>query len=317
MDIPSTRILQPGEIEQSASAIPEVRLPGAGSAATHFAERVRRLKTLAERDTALSDYLHFLIHLVEAQERSARHFAAAELPLPNADTLARCKTHGMPPLAFRPAEAPQWQDVLDHLPGVFPESAGNPVIAATLARLKGADAQTRNHLAQAHLEGNYDELDPAAGPFIGAALQVFQVLRAERLSADQVPLLDSKAVCPCCGSLPVASVVRIGSAEHGLRYLHCAHCESEWHLPRIHCTHCGKNEKIAYYGIEGGAPGVKAEACGDCNGYLKILYLDKEQHADPIADDLATLAIDLLMDQEGFARNGPNPLFTPGEEPAA
>ena len=33
---------------------------------------------------------------------------------------------------------------------------------------------------------------------------------------------------------------------------------------------------------------------------------------DPTADDLATLALDLLVDEQGYARSGPNLLFHPG-----
>ena len=34
---------------------------------------------------------------------------------------------------------------------------------------------------------------------------------------------------------------------------------------------------------------------------------------DPVADDLATLALDMLVDEAGYLRSGPNPLFVPGE----
>ena len=31
-----------------------------------------------------------------------------------------------------------------------------------------------------------------------------------------------------------------------------------------------------------------------------------------MADDLATLALDILVDEAGYLRSGPNPLFIPG-----
>ena len=35
--------------------------------------------------------------------------------------------------------------------------------------------------------------------------------------------------------------------------------------------------------------------------------------ADPVADDLATLALDILMDESGYERASPNLLFVPGQ----
>jgi FdhE protein len=108
-----------------------------------------------------------------------------------------------------------------------------------------------------------------------------------------------------CASPPVASIVRIG-AEQGLRYLHCSLCGSEWHMVRAKCSNCESTRNITYYAIEGDNGAVKAEACGDCGAYLKILYLDKDPLLDPTADDLASLALDLLMDGTGVQRSGPN-----------
>ena len=41
----------------------------------------------------------------------------------------------------------------------------------------------------------------------------------------------------------------------------------------------------------------------------KIAYQDKDPRVDPVADDLATLALDLLVDEAGFGRSGPNLLL--------
>ena len=47
--------------------------------------------------------------------------------------------------------------------------------------------------------------------------------------------------------------------------------------------------------------------------YLKILYQEKAPEGDPVADDLATLALDMLVDAAGYTRAGPNLLFVPGD----
>jgi FdhE protein len=56
---------------------------------------------------------------------------------------------------------------------------------------------------------------------------------------------------------------------------------------------------------------VRAETCDSCKSYLKIVYHEKGGF-DPVADDLATLALDILVDEAGYSRAGPNLLFVPG-----
>ena len=60
-----------------------------------------------------------------------------------------------------------------------------------------------------------------------------------------------------------------------------------------------------------GAGHVRAETCDACKSYLKILYREKSPEADPVADDLATLALNLLVDEAGYDRMSPNLLFAP------
>ena len=77
-----------------------------------------------------------------------------------------------------------------------------------------------------------------------------------------------------------------------------------------------KSSSEIYQGLEGeeGAlnPGVKAETCPACQASLKIVSMEKDPFVDAFADDLATLALDMLVDEAGFHRAGRNLfLFTP------
>ena len=45
---------------------------------------------------------------------------------------------------------------------------------------------------------------------------------------------------------------------------------------------------------------------------IKIFYQEKDPQVEPNADDLATLALDVLVDEQGYGRSGPNLLFHPG-----
>ena len=83
-------------------------------------------------------------------------------------------------------------------------------------------------------------------------------------------------------------------------------------MVRIKCSSCESTHGIDYYTLEGSNGAVKAESCNDCNFYLKLLYLEKKSQMEAMADDLATLTLDMLMDKEGKARRGPNLFFHPG-----
>ncbi len=84
-------------------------------------------------------------------------------------------------------------------------------------------------------------------------------------------------------------------------------------MVRIKCSNCESTEGINYYTLEGSNEAVKAECCDKCNFYLKLFYLEKDGQMEPTADDLATLALDMLMDREGKTRFGPNLLLHPGK----
>jgi FdhE protein len=80
-------------------------------------------------------------------------------------------------------------------------------------------------------------------------------------------------------------------------------------MVRITCSQCLATAGIAYHSIEGGLAAVRAESCGQCHTYRKILYQEKDPEVEPVADDLASLALDLLMTEEGWHRGSGNPLL--------
>jgi len=80
----------------------------------------------------------------------------------------------------------------------------------------------------------------------------------------------------------------------------------------VTCPTCRDGGNIAYRCIETQDGSVRAETCDDCNYYLKIIYREKSPQADPVADDLATLTLDLLVEESGYHRMSPNLLFVYG-----
>lgn len=302
------RILPRGEIESlDHTSIPRLRLPVRASV---FADRAARLRQLAA-DNPAGAYLNLLAVLVDGQHRELA--ALPDTPLP-AELIETARTHGMPPLlASGWKRDARWRAILTGLlthmtqaPGV-PEAAVN-VCRGLLAQLQ-EQTQAIEELADALLAEQLAEDQGAAAPFVMAALQVYWTHLACSLDESQLSVTSPFGVCPACGSLPVASIVRVGGREDGCRYLCCPRCSLEWHLVRVTCSHCESTKSVAYHAIEDGPEGIKAESCDNCHTYRKIFYQEKQLGVDPVADDLASLALDVLMGEEGYSRSSGNPLL--------
>jgi FdhE protein len=307
----SQKILQPGEIEQlSSSEIPFLRLP---QRASLFADRAARLRQLAPGH-AMGDYLEFVARIADQQQ-----WALQNLPpvmLPTEARLAQAREHGMPPLGTQGHSRDRaWCDVLRMMLRRLAVHVEGPArdIATKLEveRDELYEAQASKLLA-----GITFGLDVGRAPLIAAALQVYWVHLVTALGEGAFPRNDAPAVCPCCGSRPVASIVRMGAQEAGLRFLHCSLCSAEWHLARIQCTSCEAQKSVEYQLIRDGPKAWQAEACGECGTYLKIFYMEHDPQVEPCADDLASLALDLLVADTGKLRSGQNLTLFHGEEEA-
>ncbi len=278
---------------------------------TLFADRAARFAALAE-GSSLGDWLGFLGDLSRAQQNVLPLASTVVLPAP--EQLALAREHAMPPLdpGMRPAE---WRVVLRQL--VAELAAATPLppsnVAQALAALQAADDASLEALADQLLSGEPSAADAARLPFVAAALQVVYTKLASLLDAASAQKLDYHNVCPCCGSPAVASIVRLGAAINNLRYLHCSLCNSEWNVPRAVCVDCGSEKEVALQELAGGSEqkvaAVRGETCDSCKSYLKIVYQEKDPLVDPVADDLATLALDVLLDEAGYQRAGPNLLL--------
>ena len=59
---------------------------------------------------------------------------------------------------------------------------------------------------------------------------------------------------------------------------------------------------------------VQGECCDDCHGYLKIMYQSRDPMMEVMADDLASIQVDLSLSNEGYQRTGRNMFFMVGGE---
>jgi FdhE protein len=197
---------------------------------------------------------------------------------------------------------------------------GAPATVGVICRqLLDADVADLEAQADRLLGASCEASDLQAAPFLMAALQVYWVRMATTLGTETIQALElaqdrtahgsMAAVCPVCGSLPLVSTVRAEQDLQGYRYLHCGLCATEWHFVRIKCTHCLVTEGIRYHYVDTGSDAVRAESCDACHTYRKILYQEKDPAVEPLADDLGSLSLDLLMSAESYHRVTGNPLL--------
>jgi FdhE protein len=310
------RILEPGEIEILAQrSIPRVRIP---ARTTVFARRAARLRHLGVR-AGIGDYLRFLAVLVDAQHAALKDLSVS---VPTPEQIKASTEHGMPPI--QPVAWPRGDAWFETLRIICETLAGHPEfpagVAETISRIRLAPRGWIEGQADALLQSGDEAIDAAAAPIVMASLQVHWAAWATSFAADRVGPLDVPGICPLCGTPPVASVVYAQSPYQGYRYLHCALCATEWHMVRVQCTRCGASGKsIAYQSAiigtnpenDGSAAetAVRAETCEECHGYRKVLYQEKDPGVEPVADDLASLNLDLLLGERGYHRASGNPLL--------
>ncbi|QQX88716.1 formate dehydrogenase accessory protein FdhE [Cupriavidus necator] len=256
-----------------------------------YSRRAARLRTLADGHD-LADYLRLAARVAEVQ---------ASL-VPEAAGSGPADARAIP-------QEGHWGALLDRLIERLAHDVPAPV-APHLAALRALPADARLGAAQALTDGRFDAVPAAIAPFFWAALSL-QCASAARAAPVPDGGPAEHASCPVCGTAPVASLILIGDRQ-GMRYLHCALCESQWHMVRAKCTNCGDASELDYLSFDTPEATVRAESCGVCHGYLKVISLERDPQAEAVADDLATLALDDAVTAEGYQRTGFNPFALPG-----
>lgn len=318
--IPPSRILSPEEIALSAGTDPEQRILPEASV---FAERAMRLRQLAAGHS-LRDYLMLMAVVCEAQHHRLADFPM--VPLPSPQQIEAAAAAGQPLLSVLdwPRDAAwrsEWRalmaDVLARLPDDSPARTG--VQAA-----QALDDDALEHQATRLLAGITLGLDVGIAPLVAAGLQLYWTALTQRTAAADAQAFGEArdaTRCPCCGSLPASSITRSGGRRQGQRYLHCTLCSTEWKMNRVQCTHCLGTEGVRYEALQlvsdneppARLAPIEAETCSSCQHYLKIMHMERDAQVEPLADDLASLTLDLLVSEAGFSRHGVNLLLLFGD----
>ena len=266
---------------------PALRLPEPGLL---FDRRAARLAVLAPGHAA-PEWLALLSRIAAGQALAVREIRAAGV----------CAPAGGPPLAY---DLLPRDDAWRRMLGIVLAAAKAPGLPLEtqdgLRRLADAGVTELEALADGVLAGAVAADRLSTAPFVGAALQAWLASLAAAL--DPAAAAPAEGACPICGGPPLAGVVQAGDR---LRYVTCAVCAAEWNVPRVRCVVCGGGAGLEYLHVDGD-PGAKAEVCPACRVYVKIFDEEKRPGVDAGADDAATLTLDLLVANEGYARAGPN-----------
>jgi FdhE protein len=265
----------------------DLRLP---EPALHFDARAARLRALADGHPA-GDWLLLLARIAAGQRAAAREVRV----------LAAEERAEGPPLA--PERVPRdgaWRRMLAVVLAAVRDPGLPAETLAAVRELSEADPARLEALADEVLAGAVPPDRLALAPFVGAALQAWFAALAASLDPGMVA--PGGEGCPVCGSPAVAGIVQ---GDDRRRFLSCALCAAEWYAPRLVCTRCGDKAALAFFHVNGDE-GAKAETCGRCRTYVKLFDLEKRAGAEPAADDAATIALDLLLAEEGWRRAGLN-----------
>ena len=282
--------------------------------ATRFAATSARLSALSDGHP-MADWLRFMAGLAGAQQEAVA--ALASLRGPDPALVRQAVEARLPPLAADGHRRdPMWREGL----AVLLDSAANrplgvaiPAQARSVVQnLRAREATAVERLADDFLSGGVAADDTGVVLYVAATLQVYFTCLAATLPAPELRLLPERGLCPCCGSTPVSGVVTASGPTPGTRYLHCSLCSVAWNHVRTVCITCGQSRAVSLIGIEGDTGAVKAEACADCHSYAKMLYQAQDMKVDPVADDLASLGLDLMVAEAGWRRHAPNPLLLIG-----
>ena len=285
-----------------------------------FAQRAARFQELAQQDpSSWHDYLTIMANLAQAQqhaldqyprqpENKRSEFQRSQNEQNEFQRNQNERSKLQPTLP--PHTISSLHTIIHH---IAPTLA--PSIQATLTTLLQLPEAELTALATRVLQGTAPEQEKPYQIWLHAALQVAYTAQAQQQSDDTIPPQDDRAHCPHCGSEAIASIILSGGDWDGLRYQHCALCNSQWNALRAKCTYCNDQSAISHQQIDDPAAppvyqGARAECCGQCHHYRKVFLHSQQRHADPIADDLASLALDILVaEQNEYTRGGHNPFW--------
>lgn len=277
---------------------------------TRFAKSAARLAVLSEGHP-MAAWLRFMADLARAQDVASmtlEQFAGPEQR--QIDRAVAARTPPIAPDGHR--RDPAWRKGLALILDSLACGAPPDRVADSIDELRSRKEDAIEALADGFLSGSINLGEVRAVLFIAAALQVYFTRVAAGLDVTTLRLLPERGLCPCCGSTPIAGLVTASGQVPGTRYLYCSLCSMAWNHVRAVCITCGDSRTLSLKAIEGDSGVANAETCDACHTYAKMFYQAKDMQVDTYADDLATLGLDIVVAEAGWARHAPNPLLLVG-----
>jgi FdhE protein len=299
MSQPAAPQFQPVHIG-SESDPPDVVLPVPEKL---FRARAERLRKLAP-DHQLAGYLNFIADICDAQHRILASLPPVKLPA--RDEVARALTFGMAPIARNRVEIDDTALMaLDRLLDAAKSIAMPDEAAAARDGLIACGEGERREAIANVLSDSIPVEEIAEHVFVAAAMQVHFARLAAALPAGEVKNVADGA-CPACGGPPATSSIVDWRHAQSARFCTCSTCATQWHVVRVKCVACSSTKGIHYFHVEGAADSIRAECCDECHTYLKLLDGAKDPALEPIADDIASAGLDLMVREKAFRRSGFN-----------
>lgn len=282
--------------------VPLVQLPKPQAL---FEKRAARFDFLAEHSPNLAPYLRFLAGVARAQAH-----LVAELPTPAAPSPEWVDT-------ARAARMPQLDrnKMKDGVAAILdrfctevariemPEASRN-----ALSAVQAAGPEDRDWLISNILTDQIPADGVAIHLFGAAAVQVHAAMLAAVLDAEKLVPIKT-GICPSCGGKPSVSFVTDDLGAEGTRFAACSCCQTLWNEVRVKCLCCGSAKGLSLRAVEAEDAMIKAETCSECDHWVKLLYQNRNASIEPVADDVASLGLDLKMQETQFKKWGFNPFL--------
>jgi len=271
-----------------------------------FLNRSKRFAALAPGHE-LEPYLQFLASLTRIQHDVQEGLPAASLP--PFDRIGQALEHGMPPLSRALYEPDSLMEMtVERLLSLLASVQLPQATALAVSAAQQTSPVERRAMLVAALKDAAPPDDMAQRTLVLAGLQVHFARLAALLGADDLkPIADG--VCPTCGSAPVSSTVVGWPKAHNTRFCTCSLCGTMWNVVRVKCVLCSSTEGISYKSIEGKSEHIKAETCDKCRRYVKIFYQVNDPVLEGLADDVASLGLDMMLSAETWTRGAQNPFL--------
>jgi FdhE protein len=295
--------LRPGSTLGEAAKPP---FAGLADPTTLFFHRTKRLAALAPAHN-LAFYLSFLATLTRAQHDIQRDLAPASLP--PFERIGQALQHGMATLAnaqLRPD--PVIELAVERFLDRLADAEAPPEAARAIHALRTMAPADQRRLISTVLGDERIAQGVASQALVAAALPVHFVQLAALLTAEDLHRVADSA-CPVCCSAPITCSIIGWPNAHNTRFCTCSLCATMWTVVRVKCLWCGFTDGLAYQMIGGKPDTIKAETCEKCRSYVKVLYQVNDHALNPLADDVATLGLDMLMAHDGWQRRGQNPFL--------